>query len=206
MGVSAASLAFLALLGVSASVLSASAARMIPATVPITAQRGEKALLCVAYPPDEFGSAGAVVSVDPQTGAWDIVGRFKWPAAVFGRPALYDPAYYFDSGSQKLFLDFGADFGYLIGVQTPCWPPTSHFCFPSFPFVSAFVSALFPAFFSPLCRLVSLCFAHALSPRVCGVFFFFFFSKNSRRHAECEGLAALHALRPLLRRLHKLQA
>jgi hypothetical protein len=35
--------------------------------------------LTIAYCPTDFTSKGAIVSADPATGAWTIVGKFDWP-------------------------------------------------------------------------------------------------------------------------------
>ena len=48
-------------------------------------------LLTVAYCPDAFTGAGATVSVDPSTGAWSVLSKFRWPGAIFGYVADPDP-------------------------------------------------------------------------------------------------------------------
>lgn len=82
------------------------------------AAAADPVLLTVAYCPTDFSSAGAVVSVDPLSGNYTVVGKFDWPPnAVFGCAALYDPTVTFDRATQRLFLDFGDDFGLLLTVD-----------------------------------------------------------------------------------------
>jgi len=44
--------------------------------------------LTIAYCPTLTTGAGAIVTVDPQTGTWTIDSTFKWPADIFGCPIL----------------------------------------------------------------------------------------------------------------------
>src|SRR3989338_3063020 len=74
-------------------------------------------LLTVAYCPTPFTSAGAVVSVDTQTGAWQVKGTFQWPSAVFGCAALEDPTVASDPVSGLLFLDLGDSFGEMLTLD-----------------------------------------------------------------------------------------
>jgi hypothetical protein len=63
-------------------------------------------LLTVAYCPDEFSGAGAIVSVDPNTGNFVILGKFQWPSDIIGCPADYDPVVTFDTSSGLLYMFF----------------------------------------------------------------------------------------------------
>lgn len=64
----------------------------------------------------------AAVKVDPQTGAWSIVGTFKLPG-VFGNPYNFSPSYSFDHVNKKLYLQYQNDLGYtaVIDLQSGKW-------------------------------------------------------------------------------------
>jgi len=83
--------------------------------------------LTIAYPPNEFGDAGAIVKVDPQTGSWTLAGKFKWPGQLNARPYFYDPAMSFDPESGLLYLCFGADFGFVVVVDVENVKVIDHF-------------------------------------------------------------------------------
>jgi hypothetical protein len=77
----------------------------------------ESIYLTVAYCPTDFTGKGAVVKVDPASGAWNIVGVFNWPDEIFGCPIEYDPTVTVDHDSGKLYLDFTDDFGLVITLD-----------------------------------------------------------------------------------------
>jgi len=79
----------------------------------------EAIYLTVGYCPDPFSGAGAIVKVNPTTGNWTIISRFKWPSELFGCVIEYDPTVYFDRPTGNLYLDFTDDFGYLITLNVP---------------------------------------------------------------------------------------
>jgi len=84
-----------------------------------TALSQEAIYLTVGYCTDPFTGAGAIVKVNPTTGNYTIVQRFKWPSELFGCVINYDPTVYFDRTSGNLYLDFTDDFGYLITLNVP---------------------------------------------------------------------------------------
>jgi len=76
-----------------------------------------KVLLTIAYATTDFNSKGTVVSVDPKTGAWDILAIFNWPQEIFGRPDLYDPTFYFDYDNLRLYLSFTDLDGFMLTID-----------------------------------------------------------------------------------------
>lgn len=92
--------------------------------------------LTVAYCPTPFTDGGAIVSVDPVSGKFNIVGKFStfavcggggasqirrlmprriaWPSEVFGCTLDYDPTVTFDHDSRELFMDFTEDEGDIV--------------------------------------------------------------------------------------------
>jgi hypothetical protein len=81
------------------------------------AQAAESVYMTIAYCPTDFTGKGAVVKVDPASGAWTIVGQFNWPDEIFGCPIEYDPTVTIDHDSGKLYLDFTDDFGLVVTVD-----------------------------------------------------------------------------------------
>jgi hypothetical protein len=77
----------------------------------------EQLLLTVGYCPTEFTGGGAVVEVDTATGKWDVLGKFKWPSAIIGCPALEDPIVTLDRSTGELFLYF-LDDELVVGLDT----------------------------------------------------------------------------------------
>jgi len=75
--------------------------------------------LTIAYCPTDFSSEGAIVSVNPQTGAWNIEGTFKWPGQVItGCAADYDPIVTTDAATGTVFLEFTEDLPpTIVGVD-----------------------------------------------------------------------------------------
>jgi hypothetical protein len=65
----------------------------------------DQLLLTVAYCPDEFSGKGAIIEVDPTSGAFSIKGKFDLPSDIIGCPLLEDPIVYFDTTSD-LYLSF----------------------------------------------------------------------------------------------------
>jgi len=76
-----------------------------------------KVILTIAYATTDFNSRGTIVSVDPKTGAWEILATFNWPKEIFGRPDLYDPTFYFDYTTLKLFLSFTDLDGFMLTID-----------------------------------------------------------------------------------------
>jgi len=78
-------------------------------------------LLTIAYCPTFFSGAGALVSINPQTGAYTIQNTFDWPSEVAGDgcggSAMDSPAYAVDRSSSILYLDFVSDFGLLVALD-----------------------------------------------------------------------------------------
>lgn len=75
--------------------------------------------LFIGYCPTDFSGAGAVVDVNPITGAWKIVSRVKLPSSeVFGCVADYDPTFDFaQSDPNELWFDFVSDDGFFLEVD-----------------------------------------------------------------------------------------
>jgi len=83
---------------------------------PQTAAAGPSVALVIGYCPTDFTGGGAVVNVDVGSGAWSVVGKFKWPAAVFGCPIESDPTFAVERGTGVVALDFTEDFGLVVEV------------------------------------------------------------------------------------------
>jgi hypothetical protein len=76
------------------------------------------ARLVVSYCPTDFTNHGAIVDVDPLTGAWTIEAKFKFPSGVFGCSADYSPTYTFDPANPNMiWFDFTSQAGYFVGVD-----------------------------------------------------------------------------------------
>jgi len=70
-----------------------------------TLSQPQSVMLTIAYCPTLTSGEGAIVKVDPMSGNWSIVGRFKWPSAIIGCPAE-DPTVTFDPATNSVFLYF----------------------------------------------------------------------------------------------------
>lgn len=76
--------------------------------------------LFIGYCPTDFSGAGAIVDVDPTTGAWTITHpRVDLPSSeVFGCVADYDPTFDFSqSDPSQLWFDFVSDDGAFLHID-----------------------------------------------------------------------------------------
>jgi hypothetical protein len=74
--------------------------------------------LVVAYCPTDFTGEGALVDVDPFTGAWTVSAHFKFPSDILGCVADYDPTYTFDAvNPNTIWFDFTSQAGYFVGID-----------------------------------------------------------------------------------------
>jgi hypothetical protein len=100
------------------STLFAAAALIGAGVTCVAAATVAPARLVVSYCPTDFTNHGAIVDVDPLTGAWTIETKFRFPDGVFGCSADYTPSYTFDpNDSHMIWFDFTSNAGYFVGVD-----------------------------------------------------------------------------------------
>lgn len=83
-----------------------------------------------------------MLKVDTSTGNWSMVGKFEWPAEIFGCVIEYDPSVTFDHQSGKLFLDYTEDFGLLVTLDVQN-ARVEHVTKPTDPFFTGFENMVY---------------------------------------------------------------
>jgi hypothetical protein len=89
---------------------------------------------------------GAVVKVDPTSGAFSVMHKFEYPPAIFGCPLLYDPSVtHTDEGAKtRVLMDFTSSFGLLVEIGIASGSVLFHTA-PQDPFFAGFVNFEFAA-------------------------------------------------------------